>query len=176
MKRFESDGRAWYWSRDPNTNTSSGVTQTMKHGGGSIMVWGCITKNGVGPLVKIEGIMKKEQYLAILQNNLPAAVAKTGLAAENVVFQHDNDPKHTAKVVTNWPAQSPDMNPIENFWSHVKAQLAKYPDPPSGTTDLWARVKEIWEAIPNEMVARFCNSMPHRIAALKKAKGLWTKY
>ena len=66
----------------------------MKHGGGSIMIWGCITTNGVGPLVKIDGILKKEQYLTILQNNLPNAIEKTGLAAENVVFQQGNDPKH----------------------------------------------------------------------------------
>ena len=30
------------------------------------MCWGCFTRRGVGPLVRIEGIMRKERYLTIL--------------------------------------------------------------------------------------------------------------
>lgn len=151
------------------------------------MVWGCIYKNGVGPLVLIEGIMRKEQYLNILQQNLPKVIQNMGIAPKKCIFQQDNDPKHTSILVKNWmekqnfqslkwPPQSPDMNPIENLWSYVKSQLAKYAVPPNGMMELWERTKDVWYSIPPEMVLRYTQSMPNRITELKKSKGLWTHY
>ncbi|GFS53891.1 transposable element Tcb2 transposase [Trichonephila clavipes] len=102
---------------------------TVKHGGGSVMVWGCMAASGVGKLVFIDGIMHKMAYLNILQNNLKESADKLGLGS-NFIFQQDNDPKHTAFVVKegllyhcryqlNTPPQSPDLNVIENLWSHL---------------------------------------------------------
>lgn len=65
---------------------------------GSIMVWGCIIRNGVRHLVKIDVIMRKEQYFTILRRNLPGVIEKTSLSSETVVFAEDNDPKHAAKI------------------------------------------------------------------------------
>jgi len=73
-----------------------------------------------------------------------------------------------------WPPQSPDMNPIENLWSHVKSQLAKHATPPSGLMELWERTRDVWYGIPPEFVQRYTQSMPNRIRALRKSKGLWT--
>ncbi|GFX43930.1 transposable element Tc1 transposase [Trichonephila clavipes] len=65
------------------------------------MVWGAMAATGVGNLVFIDGNMNKFGYLKILQSNLHPSVQKLGLGS-NFVFQQDNDPKHTAKIVKEW--------------------------------------------------------------------------
>ncbi|GFW90045.1 transposable element Tc1 transposase [Trichonephila clavipes] len=75
---FGSDGRRMVW-RKPNTSHHPKHTiPTVKHGGGSVMVWGCMAASGVGKLVFIDGIMHKMAYLNILQNNLKESADKLG--------------------------------------------------------------------------------------------------
>uniref|UniRef100_A0A3B4U6F4 Uncharacterized protein n=1 Tax=Seriola dumerili TaxID=41447 RepID=A0A3B4U6F4_SERDU len=52
---------------------------TVKHGGGSIMLWGCFAANGTGALQRVNGITKKEDYLQILQDNLKSSARRLGL-------------------------------------------------------------------------------------------------
>ena len=73
---------------------------TMKHNGGSVMVCGCFSGSGVGNLCFIKGNMDRFVYREILGKNLLQSCQKLGLK-NSFVFQHDNDPKHTAGVVKN---------------------------------------------------------------------------
>ena len=79
--------------------------------------------NGIGNLVRIDGGLDAELYCKILEEDLPSSVEFYGDELKNYIFQHDNDPKHTSKKVKKWladneievlewPAQSPDLNPI----------------------------------------------------------------
>ena len=71
---------------------------TVKHGGGSIMMWGCFTSAGTGKLVRIEGMMDGAEYREILEENLFQSSRDLRLG-RRFTFQQDNDPKHTAKVL-----------------------------------------------------------------------------
>ena len=72
------------------------IQGTVKHGGGNIMVWGCMGWNGVGHLAEVEGRMDADQYVSILEDHMLPSLEKSGIS-EEVIFQQDNDPKHTSK-------------------------------------------------------------------------------
>src|SRR3979490_3196075 len=79
-------------------------------------------------------------------------------------------------IPMKWPAQSPDLNPIEHLWQHLKAKLQQYDIPPKGVHELWDRVAKEWTEIPPETCQKLIESMPRRIQAVLKAKGGHTKY
>ncbi|KAG1060166.1 hypothetical protein G6F42_028064 [Rhizopus arrhizus] len=118
------------------------------------MLWSAITYAGVGWMCKINGNMDKELYKEILEDELERTIEygvnKLGFERHQVIFQHDNDPKHTSKVVKEylqrqshnflqWPEQSPDLNSIENIWSLLKRRLNDYETAPKGMNELYER-------------------------------------
>jgi transposase len=187
VNRFCSDGRSWCWIRDEQSCDLRQVKQTVKFGGGSIMLWDCMTFQGSGMFCRIEGRMDQHQYKEILQRDLMYTVMAYDLDPSKLIFQHDNDPKHTAKSVSQWlklqkfdvlkwPAQSPDLNPIEHLWAGLKRRLNQYESAPKGILELWERIEECWASIELEECKKLYESMPRRIQALLAAKGKWTKY
>jgi hypothetical protein len=55
------------------------VQPTVKHGEGHMMVWGCMTAQGVGKLFHIEGTLTAEGYCQILEGNLAPSVEGVGV-------------------------------------------------------------------------------------------------
>src|SRR2546430_4232434 len=70
INRFCSDGRAWYWARDGESQQEGHVKQTVKFGGGSIMIWGCMTWHGPGYMCTVEARMDQHVYKSILEDEL----------------------------------------------------------------------------------------------------------
>lgn len=181
-----SDGIVWV-RRPTNSRMNPKYTKgTIKFGGGSVMVWGCFSGHGMGPIRFIEGIMDRFVYVDILKN------AMVPFAEDNLPllwrFQHDNDPKHTAKIVKeyleeeqirvmDWPPQSPDLNPIENLWDYVERELRnKYPQKFTKKDDLAKALLETWRQIPQPYIDNLISSMQRRCLAVIKSKGFATKY
>lgn len=76
---FGSDGRRFVWRKANTALQLKNLQPTVKHGGGSLMVWGAMGANGVGNLVFIETTMDKHKYLQILKENVKASASKIGL-------------------------------------------------------------------------------------------------
>jgi transposase len=187
INRFCSDGLNWCWKKDGTSLQSHQVQEKVKHGGGSIMIWGCMTVDGVGFMCKIEGTLNGDLYLDILKDEFQRTIKYYHLDRSKVIFQHDNASCHkTAEVrkwlknrpfeVLDWPAQSPDLNPIEMLWAIVKRRLNEFEEPPSGMNELWERVQQIWDEVSSETCRELIESMPKRIEAVLRAKGRWTNF
>ncbi|OXA56016.1 Transposable element Tc1 transposase [Folsomia candida] len=181
---FGTDGVTTVWRKVGESLKPNCLRKTVKHGGGSIMVWGSMSTNGVGKLHFIDGIMNKDVYQSILQKNLLPSVRKLRIRGD-YFFQQDNDPKHTAKStkewfaknqikVLPWAAQSPDLNPIEHLWAELERKIANRN--PSNKEDLKRILAEAWEDIDPDFTKKLVDSMPRRIQAVIEAKGGPTRY
>jgi transposase len=184
---FHSDGRRRVWRRVGERYHTDCLVPTVKHGGGSIMVWGCISWWGVGPLVVVEGTLNGAAYVDIMSKHLERYLEQLKRVCTGVIFQDDNAPCHVSGPAKEWqgkhhinrmawPAQSPDLNPIEHLWDHLERQVRKRNPLPTSLPSLTAALQEEWARIPLEVVRNLIASMPSRVAAVIKAKGHNTSY
>ncbi len=94
---FGSDGVKRVWRQPDEEYKDKCVLPTVKDGGGSAMVWCCMSAAGTGELQFIEGTMNANMYCDILKQNIIPSLRRLG---RREIFQHDNDPKHTSKKTT----------------------------------------------------------------------------
>jgi transposase len=76
-----------------------------------------------------------------------------------------------------WPANSPDLNPIETLWDWIKDYIQdKYPEIHRSYPRLREAVAEAWNAITTDQIRELIQSMPARCQAVIDAQGGHTKY
>ena len=118
-----------------------------------IFVWGGISRQGATNVVIFSGIMDAQRYTRILTAGL-LPFARRKFPGMKFRFQQDNDPKHTSRVAKDFfareridwwktPPESPDLNPIERVWSHLKQHLT-YTIKPKNKQELVDGVKQFW--------------------------------
>lgn len=145
-----------------------------------VYVWGGISKHGATACIIFTGIMDGERYTRILRAGLLPFV-QSKFPTGSYRFQQDNDPKHTSRVAKQFlsdnniewwrtPAESPDLNPIERVWSHLKQYLT-HTVRPKNKQELINGIKQFWGTkLTIEQCTRYINHL-HRVIPYVIAKG-----
>ena len=152
----------------------------------SLMIWGCICYDGVGSLTAVEGNINSAKYIDILDKNLWPVVVWY-FEGKEYLFMDDNAPVHRAHTVENykdqnevtsmeWPAQSPDLNIIENIWLYMKRELQKSAVAIATKNDLLREIQSVWRNIELDYIRNLYQSIPDRLDNVIKMKGHLTKY
>ncbi|KAG2461940.1 TC1A transposase, partial [Polypterus senegalus] len=184
VELFGVNARSHVWRKPGTDHHQANTIPTVKHGGGSIMLWGCFSAAGTGSLVSIKGKRTAATYRDILDENLLQSALDLRLG-QRFIFQQGNDPKHTAKIskewlqdnsekVLEWPSQCPDLNPIEHLWRDLKMAVQRRF--PSNLMELERCCKEEWAKLAKDRCAKLVASYSKRLEVVIAAKGALTKY
>ncbi|KAG2458149.1 TCB1 transposase, partial [Polypterus senegalus] len=184
IELFVVNARRHVWRKPDTAHHQANTIPIVKHGGGSIMLWGCFSVAGTGRLVRMKVKMTAAMYRDILDENLLQSTLELRLG-RRFIFQQDNDSKHTAKIskewlrdnsvnVLEWPSQSPDLNPTEHLWRDLK--MAVHRRHSSNLMELERCCKEEWVKLAKDRCAKLVASYSKRLEAVIAAKGASTKY
>jgi len=154
--------------------------KTVKYGGPSIMVWGAIKADGTKVLCRCPPILDSRNYQIVLDREL------MHFLSTDSIFMQDGAPCHRSKttldyldrrqvcLLSDWPAQSPDLNILENLWSVLKDRVRKRL--PKTADELWAVTEEEWNGISKDEVKKLYASIPTRLKCVIRHKGQHIKY
>ncbi len=82
-------------------------------------------------------------------------------------LEHENE-----FTLLKWPPQSPDLNPIEHLWDVVEREICIMDVQPTNLQQLRDAFMSIWTKISEECFQHLVESVPRRIKAVLKSKGV----
>jgi transposase len=153
------------------------------------MIWGCISPEGIHKLLVFDkGSVNGERYrtevVPLIQQAVDEQQASSIFQQQSIVMQ-DGARIHTARAtlslfrdmrirLMDWPANSPDLNPIENIWSLLKRRVGRHF--PTTREEIIAAIQLEWSQLTVSDITRCCQSMRERCQAVIDANGGHTKW
>ena len=162
------------------------VVEHDRFGGGSVMVWAGISAQGKADLHVIDnGTLTALRYVNEILDVYVSPYA--GAVGENFILMDDNAHAHRARITDQyleqativrmeWPARSPDLNPIEHAWDMLQTAVSSHPVQPASVQELRQALLEEWDQIPQFKIRRLISSMRRRCQVVIEARGHHTRY
>lgn len=183
---YGADGRVRVWRRRGERFAQCNITGRVMFGGGSVMVWGGISLEAKTELhVFRRPTLDAGTYITDILEDYVVPFAP--FVGPNFLLMHDNARPHVAHVVRDylnevgigtldWPARSPDLNPIEHLWDQLGTSIRRQLNPPRDLQELRTALEREWDQIPQVRVANLIRSMPRRVQDVIRARGGNTRY
>lgn len=184
-KKFNLDGPDGYNSYWRDLRKQPRYFSKRNFGGGSLMVWGAFSAKGTLELAFPSCRMNSSEYIDVLRMNLLSFLNQN--REQKYIFQQDNASIHCSKQTKswfaeqnvkylNWPACSPDLNPIENVWGILVRKIYCNNTQYSSVPELKTAVIEAWGSLESSMLKNLIDGMPNRIFEVIQNKGASTHY
>jgi len=184
----DSFSRGWLLA-----NQAAPVRVRRQQGGGGVMFWAAIHGgNLIGPFRIEDGVkMNSMAYTTLLTNNLlPVISSMPSKDRKKLIWMQDNAPSHASSYskeflkghgfkgnkLMDWPACSPDLNPIENYWSSLKRVLYADGKQFSSRDELWLAILDACRQLDQNLVKSLTQSMDNRLVKVYQHLGNYIKH
>ncbi|GFV19156.1 transposable element Tcb2 transposase [Trichonephila clavipes] len=170
---MESDsGRLLIWREQRTRYHQSNTVERHSYRGGGILVWAGISIGGHTDLHvfhggTVTGLRYRDETLDPYVRPYAAAIGN------DFILMDDNARPHRARIVEEyledhglermeWPARSPDLNPIEHLWDYLGREVAALNPPPRSLHELKQGLLCVWSSLPFPVSDNLINIMGNR--------------
>ena len=147
-------------------------------------MWAGISKRGRTGICIFDGIINKELFVNIIEGTLLLFIRE--VYPDTHKFMQDNDPKHTSGYAQQWieenqinwwktPAESPDINPIENLWHELKEYVRREIKPMT-KDQLIEGIVQFWETVDENKYGKYIGHLRKVIPKVIELEGAATGY